>query len=82
MNLFPSAISRREAVVVDNFSSNADIISRLLTHHHARLIRLEGNYGVYHAVNAGIQYVEDADWVLFLDWDSEVMCDIHEVIRA
>jgi rhamnosyltransferase len=71
-----------ETVVVDNHSSNIRVILQLAERYGTRVIELDGNYGVDGAANRGIPYVEDANWVLFLDQDSEVRCELSEIIRA
>jgi len=70
-----------EIIVVDNGSSNVDDIRQLLRRFpNSRLIELGANYGVYAAANAGIEKAEGADWVLFLDPDTIVLCDPAEVV--
>lgn|GEM_PF-4278744 len=70
-----------EIIVVDNGSSNIDEIRELLRRFpNSRLIELGANYGVSVAANVGIESAKDADWVLFLDQDTIVLCDPAEVV--
>ena len=70
-----------EIIVVDNGSDNLGEIEELLKRFpNSRLIELGANYGVYAAANAGIEKAEGADWVLFLDPDTIVLCDPAEVV--
>jgi len=70
-----------EIIVVDNGSSNVDEIRELLRRFpNSRLIELGANYGVNVAANVGIESAKDADWVLFLDQDTIVLCDPAEVV--
>jgi len=70
-----------EIIVVDNGSDNLGEIEELLKRFpNSRLIELGANYGVYAAANAGIEKAKGADWVLFLDPDTIVLCDPAEVV--
>jgi len=70
-----------EIIVVDNGSDNLGEIEELLKRFpNSRLIELGANYGLYAAANAGIEKAKGADWVLFLNPDSRVLCDPAEVV--
>jgi rhamnosyltransferase len=70
-NIFSALMQIDQLVVVDNGSSNSDIIKQHCNDFGISFIGLGKNFGIAAALNVGIEsFNQDFDWILTLDQDS------------
>ncbi len=70
-------------LIIDNNSMNSGYVKRICEDNgRIKLVQLERNYGIARALNIGIGLLKQdpVDWILTLDQDTLILCNIHDIL--